>query len=230
MTQEPQSKTSQQLKNEREVRKYLDELGNSEAVARLIDRYGKVSTKRVYLVSLVLYFRWLKSLGVVLSPGELVTDNLACVFHSDPADVRTKRKHTDWLSKYVNQWMVDQGYSEAMRVVTTAAVQQFYKKNDSPLFGDFGVSRSSPEPATDPLEPVDVRRARRNDASSGDTRRDTTHYDGLISSASMGQLHLFDPTWFSFAPFIYGGNAIADFALPYFFYRAWKKRFGVPAG
>jgi len=61
MMQGPQSKTSQQLKNEREVRKYLDELGNSEAVARLIDRYGKVSTRRVYLVSLVLYFRWLKS-------------------------------------------------------------------------------------------------------------------------------------------------------------------------
>lgn len=158
MTQGPQSRTSQQLKNEREVRKYQDELGNSEAVARLIDRYGKVSTRRVYLVSLVLYFRWLKSLGVVMSPDELVTDNLTCVFHSDPADVRTKRKHTDWLSRYVNQWMVDQGYSESMREVTTAAVQQFYKKNDSPLFGDFGVSRSSPEPATDPLEPVDVRK------------------------------------------------------------------------
>lgn len=103
MIQGPQGKTSQQLKNEREVRKYLDELGNSVAVARLIDRYGKVSTRRVYLVSLVLYFRWLKNLGVVLSPDELVTDNLTCVFHSDPADVGTKRKHTDWLSRYVNQ-------------------------------------------------------------------------------------------------------------------------------
>jgi hypothetical protein len=82
MTQGTQSKTSQQLRNEREVRKYLDELGNSEAAARLIDRYGKVSTRRVYLDSLVLYFRWLKSLGVALSPDELVTDNLTCVFHA----------------------------------------------------------------------------------------------------------------------------------------------------
>ena len=52
----------------------------------------------------------------------------------------------------------------------------------------------------------------------------------LISSVMLGQLHLFDSTWFSFAPFIYGGNAIADVVLPYFFYRAWKKRFGAPAG
>jgi uncharacterized membrane protein len=50
----------------------------------------------------------------------------------------------------------------------------------------------------------------------------------LISSVSLGQFHLFDPTWFSFAPFIYGGDAIADAALPYLFCRAWKKRFGGP--
>ena len=64
MIQEPQSKTSQQLKNEREVRKYLDELGNSEAVARLIDRYWKVSTKRAYESKIVSEVRQLP-LGVV---------------------------------------------------------------------------------------------------------------------------------------------------------------------
>ena len=52
----------------------------------------------------------------------------------------------------------------------------------------------------------------------------------MICSVTLGQFHLFDTDWFSFAGGIYGGCAIADVALPYFFYRAWKKRFGAPAG
>jgi hypothetical protein len=37
--------------------------------------------------------------GVSLTPDGLVQDNLLCVYKSDPTDVRTKRRHTDWLTE-----------------------------------------------------------------------------------------------------------------------------------
>src|SRR2546422_4128957 len=115
-----------QRQNEREAQRYLAQLGNSEGVTRFASKYGIASTKRIYLISLVLYFRWLKSIGVVLTPDELVEDNLKCFFNSQPTDVRTKRRHTDWLDRYINRNMVEEGYNEAMRTVTAAAIQQFY--------------------------------------------------------------------------------------------------------
>ena len=47
-----------------------------------------------------------------MTPDQLVQDNLVCVFKSDPTDTTTKRKHTDWLLEYVNQYMRDKKYSQ----------------------------------------------------------------------------------------------------------------------
>jgi len=155
---EVQERSSLQRQNEREAQRYPAQLGNSEAVTRFASKYGIASTKRVYLISLVLYFRWLKSIGVVMTPDELVEENLKCFFDSQPTDVRTKRRHTDWLDGYINRNLVEEGYSEAMRTVTAAAIQQFYRRNDSQLFGDFQVARSPAAQRPKPLESSDIRK------------------------------------------------------------------------
>ena len=155
---EVQERSQLQRQNEREAQRYLAQLGNSEGVTRFASKYGIASTKRIYLISLVLYFRWLKSIGVVLTPDELVEDNLKCFFNSQPTDVRTKRRHTDWLDRYINRNMVEEGYSESMRTVTAAAIQQFYRRNDSQLFGDFQVARSPAAQRPKPLESSDIRK------------------------------------------------------------------------
>src|SRR5712691_7624729 len=86
---EVQERSSLQRQNEREAQRYLAQLGNSEAVARFASKYGIASTKRIYLISLVLYFRWLKSVGVVMTPDELVEDNLKVKFFPSIDDFMT---------------------------------------------------------------------------------------------------------------------------------------------
>jgi integrase len=142
----------------RKIEKNLEELGPSPSVLRFLNKYGKDNTKRIYAISLVEYLRWLRQKGVNLNPDDLVRDNLRCVYESSATDVQTKRRHTDWLDDYVNRHMMEAGRAHNTRIVTAAAIQQFYKRNDSPLFGDFDVSRDSPTEAPRPLDPAEVRK------------------------------------------------------------------------
>lgn len=86
-----------------------------------------------------------------------MSDNLRCFFESKPVDVKTKRRHTDWLDDYINSYLVSKGLSESKRKVSTAAIQQFYTKNDSKLFGDFEVSKQQPRVPPKPLAGPDIR-------------------------------------------------------------------------
>jgi hypothetical protein len=63
------------------------ERGDSKAVQKFLNKYGKDITKRAYSISLALYLRWLRKQGVTLSPDELVVDNLRCVFESPATDI-----------------------------------------------------------------------------------------------------------------------------------------------
>ena len=129
-------------RNERILRNVLARIGGeeSESVARFLSRYGNIRTKSSYAVHLDLYFRWLKDKGNFRTPDQLILDNLACVFKSDAMDVKTKRRHTDWLGEYVNAYLLEEGRSESKRRAASAAICEFYKKNDSRLFGDFSVA------------------------------------------------------------------------------------------
>ena len=146
---------------EREVRLQIERLlvkwGKYESVQRFIRKYGKPNTRAGYLADLDLYFRWLGSEGVSLTPDELIRDNLKCVFGSGPEDVSTKRKHTDLLDQYANRYMVERGVQESSRHRKSAAVRQFYARNDSPLFGDFSVSEGKPDLQAKALSAEDIR-------------------------------------------------------------------------
>jgi len=50
----------------------------------------------------------------------------------------------------------------------------------------------------------------------------------LISSSALGSFHFLDSSWFTFAPWIYGGNAISDIVLPYAFFQVLKGRLAYP--
>lgn len=143
--------------NQAELDRKLREIGPSEAVTRLIDKYGSLSTRKNYAIVIALYLRWLKGKGITLSPDQLIQDNLLSIFKSDPTDVRTKRKHTDWLDQFVNGHMVEDEYSESERRLAAAAIKQFYQRNDSLLFGDFEVSRQRPREPAKPLKAEDIR-------------------------------------------------------------------------
>jgi integrase len=147
---------------EREVRLQVERLlakwGRYESVQRFIRKYGKPNTKAGYLADLDLYFRWLDSEGVKLTPDELIRDNLKCVFGSAPEEVQTKRKHTDWLDRYANRYLVEQlGAGEVTRHRKSAAIRQFYARNDAPMFGDFAVSEGKPEQQRRALSAEDIR-------------------------------------------------------------------------
>lgn len=136
----------------------LREIGESRAVERFLSRYGKIRTRTTYICLLVKYFRWLKSQGVDLSPDELVKDNLVCVFRSNPEDVVLKRKHTDWLNNYVNDYLLKKDLSESQRAVSASAIRQFYQANDSQLFGDYRTAMQEPRPPAKPLHAEDIRK------------------------------------------------------------------------
>jgi hypothetical protein len=123
----------------------LKRTGPSEAVSRFLSKYGPVMTRRGYAEALFKYFEWLKSIGVDLTPDRLITENLANVFKSDPTDVVTERRHTDWLLQYVNRYTIDKGYSQGYRVHAATVIRRFYARNDSALYGDFQVSYERPK-------------------------------------------------------------------------------------
>ena len=133
------------------------EMGDSKAVQRFLNKYGKDTTKRVYSIALALYLRWLRGKGITLSPDELVVDNLRCVYDSPATDVETKRRHMDWLDEYVNRHLVEKRQAESTRLTTASAIQQFYIRNDSVLFGDFQVSKGRTEQPHKALEAADIR-------------------------------------------------------------------------
>jgi hypothetical protein len=87
--------------------------GGYESVDRFLRRCGTPKTREIYAFTLGTYLAFLRSKGVELTPDELVKDNLVCVFNSDATDVRTKRRHTDYLDEFVNVHLAEGGYLEA---------------------------------------------------------------------------------------------------------------------
>lgn len=136
----------------------LRKIGPSRAVERFLSGYGNVRTKANYAGQLSLYFRWLKAEGVGASPDELVQDNLVCVFKSDPLDITKKRKHTDLLAKYANDYLIAQDFSESKRNVAITAIRGFYRANDSELVGHFKIANQGPEQPAKPLYAEDIRK------------------------------------------------------------------------
>jgi integrase len=85
-----------------------------------------------------------------------VTDNLRCIFKSEPEDVITKRKHRAWLEDYINGRLA--GRSESHRRLAAAAVKGFYEKNDGPLFGRVTIVEEPARPPPRALKADDIRR------------------------------------------------------------------------
>jgi ATP-grasp domain len=111
-----------------------------ESVRRFMRKISKVATRFAYLSMVNQYMAWLREAkGVTMDPDELVRDNLVCVYNSPPTDVKTKRRHTDWLDEYVNDYLLNRGVG-TKRASSAAAVKMFYKRNDSQLVGDFSVA------------------------------------------------------------------------------------------
>jgi integrase len=155
--QEPTAETYREKELRRQIGKFLETWGRYESVQRFIRKYGKLNTCRGYLADLDLYFRWLSSVGTNLTPDELVRDNLKCVYESGAAEVGTKRKHTDLMDRYANVYLVEQGLGYSTRHRKVAAIRQFYRRNDSDLFGDFSLSDGKPEQRRKALSADDIR-------------------------------------------------------------------------
>src|SRR5437870_4850857 len=114
---------------EKTVARALDKIGPSAAVNRFLSKYGNLRTKANYAVQLHLFLQWLRQdKRIATNPDSLIWDNLACIFKSDPTDVATKRKHTDYLNEYVNDYMLRKGESESSRQVAAAAIKMFYRR------------------------------------------------------------------------------------------------------
>jgi integrase len=143
---------------EQSVARIRRQIGPSEAIDRFLSRYGKIRTQKVYATHLQLYLRWLKEQGVSMTPDELIQDNLNCVYGAAPQDVKTKRKHSDLLHRYVNVYLLDRGIMESTRRQAFTAVKMFHLRNDSGLFGDIGVSAGSPETPPEALPAEDIRK------------------------------------------------------------------------
>jgi integrase len=129
----------------RQIAKFLEAWGKYESVQRFVRKYGKLNTIRGYLADLDLYFRWLSSVGVELNPDELVRDNLKSIYESGATAVETKRKHTDLMDRYVNVYLLSQEVGYSSRHRKAAAIKEFYRRNDSDLFGDFSLSDGKAE-------------------------------------------------------------------------------------
>src|SRR5450759_1255471 len=132
----PTEETYRDRELKRQIARFLEIWGKYESIQRFARKYGKLNTCRGYLADLDLYFRWLPSEGVILNPDELIKDNLSCLYGSGPEEVNVKRRHTDLLDRYVNAYLLDGGVGYTSRHRKVAAIKQFYKRNDSPLFGD----------------------------------------------------------------------------------------------
>ena len=149
---------------ERELRsqisRFMEKWGGYESVQRFVRKYHlKLKTCRGYLADLDLYFDWLRVTGVTINPDELILDNLRCVFESGATQVEVKTTHTDLLDEYVNIYLVEKGLSYSTRHRTVAAIREFYKRNNAPLYGDFmladGKMKKRPKtPSSDDIREV----------------------------------------------------------------------------
>src|SRR5689334_21389432 len=104
--------STREARTKRKIARNIEEMGRCPVVERFLNKYGKDNTKRIYALELALYLRWLKHTGIELTPDQLITDNLRCVYESSATDVTTKRKHTDWLEGYVNTYLVEKGHAQ----------------------------------------------------------------------------------------------------------------------
>lgn len=154
----PQRKMNPEREYENAYRNAVKEIGESEAINRFLSKYGNWRTKAIYACEIKLYLRHLKEgMKVGLTPDQLITDNLECIFKSDATDVRAKRKHTDWLSEYVNDYLIKRGTSEAHRELAASVVKAFYKRNDSLLYGDFSIAQQPLQAPRKALKAEDIR-------------------------------------------------------------------------
>ncbi|HVC27347.1 MAG TPA: hypothetical protein VND40_04230, partial [Nitrososphaerales archaeon] len=140
----------------REVERSLRSIGPSESVERFLNSYGKVRVRAVYGAHLSRYFDWLKEKGILLTPDELIRDNLGCIYRSEPEDVATKRKHRAWLEEYVNVKMADA--SNSYRRVGASVVKGFYDRNDSPFYGKLNLAEGGPDAPSKALKAEDIRK------------------------------------------------------------------------
>jgi integrase len=144
------------LRAEKNLERNLKQIGPSEAVERFLSSYGKVRVRDTYSLHLLIFFRWLKEeQGVQMSPDELVQDNLICVFDSKPTDVGAKRRHREWLERFVNVRLVD--HSMSYRAGVASTVKKFYSRNDSPLFGEVRIAESQAFAPDKALKAEDIR-------------------------------------------------------------------------
>lgn len=150
-------KTQYEGQLERVGDQLLARIGEYQSVQRFLSRYGKVSSRTAALFHLNRYLAWLKAKGVGMTPDELITDNLQCVYESSAVDVARKRKHTDWLNEFVNTYLKDRKIADISRAMSASFAKRFYEANDSKLFGDFGVSLDKPVPPPPPLDAGDIR-------------------------------------------------------------------------
>jgi hypothetical protein len=101
---------------EADIERSLGELAKNEAVSRFMTSYGNLRTRRAYAAHLANYFRWLKTKGLDLAPDQLIVDNLRCIYHSEPEDVASKRKHRALLEEFANVNMIERGFAEISRL------------------------------------------------------------------------------------------------------------------
>lgn len=142
---------------ERDYKTFLELMGNDEAVLRFLNRFGNIGTRRSYAWQLYKYFGFLKRKGIAMSPSELLSDNLVCVYRSQDVDVATKRKHREWLAEFCNVVMLSEGIADTTRIGIASTVSNFYESNDSPLFGKVVVSRRPAVEGAPALTAQDIR-------------------------------------------------------------------------
>jgi integrase len=134
--------------------------GEDPAVRRWLRKYGSGATRRGFGYRVAKYLQWLReSRGVYLSPSELLKANLENVYGSGPTEIDLKRQHTNWLEEFVSLDGPLGGQSNSYRMTVATAVRSFYKRNDSPLFGDFEVPFNAYEVKL--TTQIDVEEARR---------------------------------------------------------------------
>lgn len=144
-----------------EIDHKLAELDNDPAVNSFLEDYPNMHTKLAYVRALAEYFRWLDSQGLVMTPSELLRDNLTCVFNSEATDTATKAKHTRLLKTYINTYLFQKGCADAKRRLVAAAIRTFYQSQNSPLFGayKFAETPADDTPSAPPaLYPDDIRK------------------------------------------------------------------------
>ena len=98
-----------------EIDHKLAELDNDPAVISFLGDYPNMHTKLAYVRGLAEYFRWLDSQGLVMTPTQLLQDNLNCVFKSEATDTATKAKHTRLLKTFINTFLFQKGCADSKR-------------------------------------------------------------------------------------------------------------------